>query len=201
MGRKKLSEIYKSLTVQQFSNQTGIAKSVIQQAIKQGRIAINRKAKPILIYYEHPKTLEYLKEKEEEIKDNSIDFAQQLENRVFTISREELKEQSQEVLKKVKLLADIRKVKTQELAMRNKLIARKTVKIFFQQLMSVDNSIIRPLGQVLSPQISDLFQNTDKQKIIDLQKLIDKEIYQALDIRHKRINEFLESLTPEKDDE
>lgn len=201
MGRKKLSEIYKSLTVQQFSNQTGIAKSVIQQAIKQGRVAINRKTKPTLIYYEHPKTLEYLKEKEEEIKDNSIDFAQQLENRVFTISREELKEQSQEVLKKVKLLADIRKVKTQELAMRGKLIARKTFELFHQQLISIDNSIIRPCGQNVAPQISDLFQNTDKQKIIEIQKLIDKEIYKALDLRHEKIKEFSEKTKPTEDDE
>lgn len=201
MGRKRDSDKYRSITIKEFCSQTDIDKSVISLAIKKGRIAINRSLNPVQIFIDHPKTITYLEEKEREAKETTKDFAKNVEDRIFSISRDEIKDYSQELLKKIKLQADIRKVRTQELAMRNKLIARKSVENFFKQLISVDNSIIRPLGQSISQSISDLLENKSPEKTLEIQELIDKEIYKALQLRHERIKEYLSKLKPIEDNE
>jgi transcriptional regulator with XRE-family HTH domain len=186
--------MYKSISQAEFAKKIGITASSLRKYIANDDIGVDRDERPFRIFLDHPATIKFLNKREVMPDGDQEAMAEDINKRLYEIQLDELPNVPDLVLKRVKILNDIRKTKLQTDAMRKVLVARKHVEMFFNQLISIDNSILKTLGQSLSVNIASTLGTTDSEKIIAIQTLIDDEIYKALKLRHDKIIAYLERL-------
>lgn len=77
---------------------------------------------------------------------------------------------------------------------RKKLIKREYVDRFFSQLYLVDSNEWKTLSDRLSPEIAGIFEIDDPEKILQVSKAIEKEVYRTLTHVKRLVDDFLERM-------
>lgn len=82
-------------------------------------------------------------------------------------------------------------------AARNQLISRDLVKRVFGELYQIETTELLTLGEKISPEIAALFGLDDQQAVLDVGKVIQKEISKTLEHVELTIDKFLKSFQVE----
>jgi hypothetical protein len=187
-------------TMAEFAQRTGKTVLTIRNYMSNGILDVDKTERPARVIIDGPKTRDFIKSceissvKRKNIKSFMLDNTDENGTDECSIAS----------LQQLKLQNDIRKSKIQIDTMRGKLVSRKTIKAFFSQIVSMDNSIIRPMGQLVSPSIINMCKScdlADPQTIINVQKLIDDQIYKLVDMKCKKIEDFLKTLGNDNENE
>jgi len=184
---------YTSISQKEFIEQYlngEIAESTLRRWMNKGLIAVDKRERPHRVFIDHPVTKKFLEQRE---KDES-DTAALLSQRIIDLTLADIQDLSSAVIARMESITKIQKMKIQSDTMMGALISRKFVKQFFDQLIAIDNSVLKTLGGSLSTEVAAIFESADNAKILSVQKLIDTEVYKALETKKKKYNSWLEKL-------
>lgn len=185
---------YKSVSQSAFAKLLGVSPTSVRRYLASGKLDVDRREKPVRIYLNGPKTKAFLAKREPIPESQEKDVIDRLVNSSETFSAEELETIPLSTLKKAKLIIDTKKANTQIAAMSNELITRKSVENFMKSLIGIDYSAIVPLGSNTAYDICAIYETSSREKALEVEKLITKAVYKALDDRYLAVKNYLKSL-------
>lgn len=192
VGIPKRSQ-YTSITRTGFINQYldgSVKRTTLNAWIDQGLIAIDESEKPARILIDHPTTKQFLENREGIGIEKTVLLTQKLND----LTLADIQDLSKVVIDRIKAIIDIQKVKIKNDAMTGVLISRKLVKRCFDQFIAIDNAILKTLGTALSSEIAAIFESTDTEKILGVQRLLDNEIRKAIETKRLKYINWLSKL-------
>lgn len=77
---------------------------------------------------------------------------------------------------------------------RGTLIDREVIERFLGQMMAIDTSQLTTLPQKLSASVAAAFGSSDSEARVKAEEVLQKEIYAVLDVKQRKLTEFLEGL-------
>ncbi len=93
-----------------------------------------------------------------------------------------------------KSVAQIQEIQLKVDERRRKLISRELVDRFFGKLYLVDSNEWKTLPDRLAPEMAAIFENDDPEKILEVSKRIDKEVYRTLSHVKRMMDDFLKTM-------
>ena len=99
--------------------------------------------------------------------------------------------------KKLKELEHVKKLQVETEIKRKQLVDRSIIERVFSELYLVDTNELKTLGGKLAPRIAANYKIDDGQKIIEVERVIEAEVYRSLEHIKRILNDVLEDLEVE----
>jgi hypothetical protein len=99
--------------------------------------------------------------------------------------------------KKLKELEQVKKLQVETEIKRKQLVDRAIIERVFSELYLVDTNELKTLGGKLAPRIAAKYKIDDGQKIIEVERMIEAEVYRSLEHIKRIFNDVLEELETE----